>query len=234
MVGTGRSTWRFAFRQTLPILAGFLFIGFTYGLYMHQEGFNFLYPTFMALTIFGGSVEFVIANLLTKAFDPWAVLAISLIINSRHVFYAIAMLRRYGHTGWRKPLLIFGMCDETFAINSSTRVPDGVDRVRFMTYVTVLNQLYWVGGAMLGGLFGGLMPVRIEGLSFVMTALFIVIFVNQLMRESSHVSSVAGVVLAIACLLLTGKQAFLPLSLVLVVVLFVMLDHGRWWHSVVR
>ena len=220
-----RDTFLFAFRKTIPIMTGFLFLGITYGIYMNQQGFNFLYPTLMALTIFGGSVEFIIANLLTKSFDPLAVLIVTLIVNSRHLFYAISMLERYSHTGWKKFFLIFGMCDESFSVNYTTTVPKQYNHKLFMFYVTILNQVYWVSGAMLGGLFGNLITINLKGLSFVMTALFIVLFIDQFLREKNHLSSLSGMALALIMLFISGKEYFIPLTLILLVIVFSISEH---------
>ncbi|QOD86342.1 AzlC family ABC transporter permease [Weissella viridescens] len=212
-------TFKYAFKETLPIMIGFAFLGMTYGIYMQQMGFNFLYPTLMAMTIFGGSVEFVIANFLTKAFNPWLVFMIAFIISSRHIFYGISMLERYEGTGWRKPLLIFGLCDETFSINYVAKLPDNVNHQNFMLYVTMLNYIYWVGGAFLGGIMGSFIQLDLKGLGFSMTALFIVIFMNQFMHETSHFSSLSGLVIAILMVYIFGGTMFMPASMLLMIVI---------------
>lgn len=136
-----------AFPYTIPILAGFLFLGITYGIYMRVSGFSFWYPMVMSLTIFAGSVEFVAANLLLGAFNPLQALALTLMINARHLFYGISMLDKYKNTGWKKFYLIFGMCDESFSINYTANIPADVDKSWFMFFVTLLNHCYWVVGA---------------------------------------------------------------------------------------
>lgn len=190
------AAFKIALKSTLPIMTGFLFIGITYGIYMRQEGFNFLYPTFMAFIIYAGSLEFVIANLLIHSFDPLEVLLLTLIVNSRHWFYGISMLEKYNTADWRKYYLIFGMCDESFSINYATHVPKNIDRGWFMFYVTCLNHFYWVFAAMLGGILGGFINFKVNGLSFVMTALSIVLFLDQLLREKNHYSSFCGTLIS--------------------------------------
>ena len=108
---------------------------------MNVSGFSFWYPMLMSLTIFAGSIEFVTVNLLLGAFNPIQALAVTLMINARHLFYGISMLDRYRGTGWKKPYLIFGMCDESFSINCSAQIPEGVDRGWFMFFVTLFNHL---------------------------------------------------------------------------------------------
>ena len=212
MAGTGgvkRRALRAAFPHTVPILTGFLFLGMTYGVYMASLGFSWIYPTLMALTIYAGSMEFVTANMLLGAFNPLQALAMTLMVNARHLFYGLAMLDRFRGLGWKKLYLIFGMCDETFSVTCSTRAPEGVDEGWFMTFVTLLDQLYWVLGAALGGLFGSLLTLNTEGLDFVMTAMFVVIFLENWLKEENHTSPLLGLGLPLVCLVLFGAQNFI-------------------------
>ena len=200
---------RAAFPHTVPILTGFLFLGMTYGVYMASLGFSWIYPTLMALTIYAGSMEFVTANMLLGAFNPLQAFAMTLMVNARHLFYGLAMLDRFRGLGWKKLYLIFGMCDETFSVTCSTRAPEGVDEGWFMTFVTLLDQLYWVLGAALGGLCGSLLTLNTEGLDFVMTAMFVVIFLENWLKEENHTSSLLGLGLPLVCLVLFGAQNFI-------------------------
>ena len=200
---------RAAFPHTVPILTGFLFLGMTYGVYMASLGFSWIYPTLMALTIYAGSMEFVTANMLLGAFTPLQAFAMTLMVNARHLFYGLAMLDRFRGLGWKKLYLIFGMCDETFSVTCSVRAPEGVDEGWFMTFVTLLDQLYWVLGAALGGLCGTLLTLNTEGLDFVMTAMFVVIFLENWLKEENHTSSLLGLGLPLVCLVLFGAQSFI-------------------------
>lgn len=191
--GTVKRAFRAAFPHTLPILAGFLFLGFAYGLLMRTKGFSFLYPMCMAMTIFGGSLEYVTVSMLLSNFAPLETFLMALLIQARHLFYGLSLLGKYAGTGWKKPLLIFGLCDETFSITCSADVPPEVDRGWFYLWVTVLDWCYWVAGAALGGLLGGLFPFDTKGLDFVMTAMFVVIFVDNLLKEKQHWSSLIGI-----------------------------------------
>lgn len=215
-----RRSFRRAFPHTIPIFAGFWFLGLTYGIYMNVSGFSFWYPMLMSLTIFAGSAEFVAVNLLLGAFDPLQALAMTLMINARHLFYGISMLDRYRGTGWKKPYLIFGMCDESFSINCSADIPEDADRGWFMFFVTLLNHLYWFSGATLGGIFGSLIRFNTEGLDFVMTAMFVVIFLEQWLKEERHTSSLLGIGLSLLCLLAFGAEHFIiPAMLAILAVL---------------
>ena len=198
-----------AFPQTIPIFAGFWFLGLTYGIYMNVSGFSFWYPMLMSLTIFAGSAEFVAVNMLLGAFNPLQALAMTLMINARHLFYGISMLDRYKGTGWKKFYLIFGMCDESFSINYTVDIPKETDRGWFMFFVTFLNHMYWFTGATLGGIFGALIDFNTEGLDFVMTAMFVVIFMEQWMKDRQHTSALLGLGLSLLCLVLFGSENFI-------------------------
>ena len=200
-------------------MAGFLFLGTTYGIYMNVLGFSFVYPMIMSLTIYAGSVEFVVANMLTGNFDPAHTFITVLIVNARHLFYGVSMLKKYGDTGIFKPYLIFGMCDETFSVNYSDEIPEGASKKWSMFFVTLLNQFYWFAGATLGGLFGSVLSFNTEGLDFVMTAMFTVIFTEQWLKERDHTASLIGVAAPLLCLVILGAEKFMMPSLILVFVL---------------
>ena len=207
--GIRTKAFRAAFPYTLPILAGFLFLGATYGIYMNVSGFSFLYPMIMSMTVFAGSAEFVAVSLLLSAFDPIQAFLMILMINARHLFYGISLLEKYSGTGWKKFYLIFGMCDESFSINCSADIPENVDKSWFMFFVTILNQSYWVLGATLGGIFGSFINFNTEGLDFVMTAMFVVIFLEQWLKEKNHISSLTGIGLSLICLIIFGPDRFM-------------------------
>ena len=207
--GVIRLAAKAAFPYTIPIFAGFWFLGLTYGIYMNVSGFSFWYPMLMSLTIFAGSIEFVTVNLLLGSFNPIQALAVTLMINARHLFYGISMLDRYRGTGWKKPYLIFGMCDESFSINCSAQIPEGVDRGWFMFFVTLFNHLYWFTGSTLGGIFGSFLSFNTKGLDFVMTAMFVVIFLENWLNEQEHTSSLLGLGISLICLLAFGAERFL-------------------------
>ncbi len=198
-----------AFPYTVPIMAGFVFLGLACGIYSHSLGLPVWVPTLMSVLIFAGSSEFVVAFMLTGAFNPLQVFLTAFVVNARHLFYGISMLERFRGLGPKRFYLIFGMCDETFSINYATQAPDGVDRGWFMFFITILNQLYWVVGCTLGGVFGTLLDVDASGLSFAMTALFVVIFLGQWLKEPTHASSLVGVGLSLAALLVFGPDSFI-------------------------
>lgn len=208
--------FRAAFPVTIPIMAGFMFLGLAYGIYMNVSGFNFLYPMLMSLTVFAGSVEFVVVGMLLGPFDPLNALVLTLMINARHLFYGLSMLDRYNIPGFKKIYLIFGMCDESFSINYTANIPQDVDKDWFMFFVTLLNHFYWVVGSTIGGLFGSLLRFDTRGLEFVMTALFVVIFLEQWMKEKTHFSSLLGLGLSLVCLIAFGGTNFIIPSMLMI------------------
>ncbi|MBQ2930246.1 MAG: AzlC family ABC transporter permease [Clostridia bacterium] len=207
------SRWRpalkAAFPHTIPIMTGFLFLGMAYGILMRTQGFHPLFPTVMAMTIFGGSLEYVCVEMLLSAFAPVETLLMALLIQARHLFYGIAMLDKYRGFGWKTPLLIFGMCDESFSINCSVEVPKDIDKGWFYLWVTILNWSYWWMGATLGAQLGAVLPFDTEGLDFVMTAMLFVIFLDAWLKEKQHWSSLIGLGCAVGCLLIFGAEGFM-------------------------
>lgn len=198
-----------AFPYTVPIFAGFWFIGLTYGIYMNVSGFSFWYPLIMSAIIYGGSLEFITVSMLLSPFAPVQCFFLALMVQARHLFYGVAMLDKFKGLGWKRFFLIFGMCDEAFSINCSVEIPEDVDRGWFMLFVTGLNWLYWVTGATVGGLAGSLLTFNTEGMDFVMTAMFVVIFLDQLLKEEKHYSAVIGTGVSALCLIIFGADSFL-------------------------
>lgn len=217
----GHVCWRAllaAFPYTTPILAGFAFLGFAYGVYMNVMGFPFYYPFLLALVIFGGSLEFVAVSLLLAPFAPLATFLLALLIQARHLFYGLSLLDTYRGLGWKRFFLIYGLCDETFSIvfTAKRRLPKDVDRGWFMLWITWLNEGYWVLSALLGGLVGGMLPFDTTGLGFVMTVMFVVIFLEQWLHESCHATAMLGILAAGGSLALFGAQSFMVPAMVII------------------
>lgn len=205
-----RKALKAAFPHTIPVMTGYLVLGISYGVLITASGFPFWMPMVTSLTIFAGSMEFVLVNLLLSGFDLLQAFLMTLMINARHLFYGISMLGRYREVkGLKKLYMIFGLTDESFSVNCVTDPPEGVNRDWFMFFVTLLNHSYWFLGTTLGGIFGSLVHFNTEGLDFVMTAMFVVIFLEQWKKDKNHLSAVLGLVLPIACLLIFGADSFM-------------------------
>lgn len=180
--------WR-AFRaaapQTLPVFAGYWVLGLGYGIYVQSLGLPVWLPPLMGTVVYGGSLEFVLASLLLGSFAPVSAFLMALMIQARHLFYGLTMLQRYRGYGLRSAYMIFAMSDETFSITCSAEPPEGVDKGWFMFFITLLDQIYWVASAAMGAALGSVLPFSTEGVDFVMTAMFVVIFLNQWEKENS-------------------------------------------------
>lgn len=203
-----------AFPHSLPILAGYGFLGLTYGICMTVNGLHPLYTFFMCLFLYGGSTQIVGVSLLTAAFDPVSAFIITFILCARHIFYGISMLENYRGLGIKKIYMIFGMVDETFSINYSAQPPSDVDKGWFMFFVTLFNQIYWIMGSTAGALFGTMIKFSTEGIEFVMTSMFVVIFLEQWKKDKNHLSAAYGILVSLICLIIFGADNFIIPSMI--------------------
>lgn len=215
-----KKAFKAAVPHTLPICIGFLFLGMSYGFLMRSKGFSFIYPMLMSLFIFAGSMEFVTVNLLLSTFNPLHAFLLALMVNARHLFYGVSMLQKYQNVGLKKLYLIYGMCDESFTINCTVTPPPDIDKGWFMFFVTLLNHIYWVSGATLGALLGYVIHFDTTGIEFVMTALFVVMFINQWSETEHHTSAFIGIGCSLLCLLLLGSENFILPAMVLIIICF--------------
>ena len=203
-----------ALPHSLPILAGYGFLGLTYGICMSVNGLNPWWTLLMCIFVFGGSVQIVAVSLMTAAFDPLNAFIITFVLCARHIFYGISMLGKYKNLGLKKLYMIFGLVDETFSINYSAEPPEDVDRGWFMFFVTLFDQIYWVVGSTVGAVFGTLINFSTEGIEFVMTSMFVVIFVNQWQKDKNHLSAIYGIAISLICLVLFGADNFIIPSMI--------------------
>ena len=214
-----RKLLHIAFPLTIPVMTGYLFLGMAYGIYMTSAGNPFWYAVMTSIVIYGGALEFVTVSLLAQPFNPVQTFLMAVMIQARHLFYGLAMLDKYNEAGKKKWYLVYGLTDETFSINCSAKIPEDIDRFRFWTYITRMNHIYWMTGCAVGSIAGELVHFNTEGLDFVMTAMFTVILLEQVMKEKSHISTLIGAAASIACLLVFGKDAFLIPAMILIVLL---------------
>lgn len=226
---------RAAFPHTIPVLAGYLFLGVAFGVLAESRGVPLLVVLFMSITIYSGSMQFVAVSLLTLAFDPLSAFLVTLVVNARYLFYGIAMLGEFKGMGAAKFYLIFGMTDETFSIISSTPAPQGIERKPFIFWITCLDHLYWILGSVLGSVAGSLLAFDTTGIDFVMTALFVVIFIDQWRAGRGHLSAIVGVVSTAVCLLLFGAENFMLPAMASVLLILTLLqnpmqklERGKW------
>lgn len=221
---------RLAFVRTAPVMVGYLFLGAAYGILMAVNGFGIGWAMAMSIFVYAGSLQYVGVNLLVAGASPIAAFLMALMVNARHLFYGISMLGKYREMGKIKPYLIFGLTDETFSVVCGDMPLGGVSKRQYFFWVTLLDQLYWVAGTLLGGAFGSLFSFNTKGLDFALTALFVVIFTEQWLGQKDHKPAVTGVVCSVICLLFFGAQAFIVPAMALIL-LVVSLRYKKEWNK---
>lgn len=207
-----------AFSHTLPVLAGFLVLGIAYGVLMLEKGYGPLWSVLMSAVAFCGSMQFVAITLLTTAFHPLEALILSFLVNARHLFYGLSMLEKYKGFGKVKPFLIYTLCDETFSIVSSVNPPEDVEPKYFYLSISLLDYSYWVFGTLLGGLLGNLIPFNTEGLDFALTALFVVLFIEQVKKNKNWILGLIGIVCAMISRIAFGADNMVMPALALILI----------------
>lgn len=205
---------RYAFKRSLPVMAGYLVLGMGFGILLEAKGYSVLWAFVMSVFIFAGSMQYVAVDLLAGGASLISAALMTLMVNARHLFYGISMIDRYKDMGAKKPYLVFALTDETYSLVCSGDVPEGVDQKKYFFWVSLMNQSYWVIGSTAGALIGSLLVFNTAGIDFSMTALFIVVFVEQWKSAENHLSAVIGVTVSVICLLIFGPDSFLIPSMI--------------------
>ena len=202
-----KKTFRLAFRASLPVMAGYLVLGLGFGVLLQNQGYSFLWAFLMSLTIYAGSMQYAALDLITGGAGLITTALMTLMINARHFFYGLSMLDKYQNTGKARPYLIFSLTDETYSL-VCTPAPAEVDEKGYYLLVSLFDQIYWVLGSTLGGLLGPILPFDSTGMDFAMTALFVVIFVEQWLSAKNHTPAILGVFISVVFLVLLGPTRF--------------------------
>lgn len=205
-----------AFPHTIPVLTGYLVLGMTYGMLMRTKGYGVEWSVLMSAVAFCGSMQFVAITLLTAAFDPIQAFFLSLLVNARHMFYGLSMMEKYKGLGKARALLIYVLSDETFSVSSGVEPPEGVSRKHFYLSISLLDYAYWVTGTAIGSMVGMILPFNTAGLDFVLTALFVVLFLEQMRKKENRAAGIIGVAGALLCLLLFGAGNFIIPAMALI------------------
>lgn len=213
-----KAAFKAAAPQTLPVLTGYLFISLAYGIYMSASGLPGWYAIVTSICIYGGSLEYLVVWFLKSSWSPVTVLLTALMVQARHLFYGISMLKKYKGTGKKKWYLIYAMSDETFAVNYSAAVPEDIDRGWFYFWVTFLDQMYWVIGCAIGGLAGSLLTLNTKGIDFVMNAMFLVIALNGIEKIPASIPALLGLGCSLLALVLFGPNSFLIPAMILILI----------------
>ncbi|HIW21690.1 MAG TPA: AzlC family ABC transporter permease [Candidatus Dorea intestinavium] len=210
-----------AFPYTIPVLTGYLFIGIAFGVMYAEKGYNFLWAGLMSLLVFAGSGQYLAVNFFVPGISFFQVVFLTLTINIRHIFYGLSLLEPFNQMGKMKWYMIFGLTDETYSLLCTTKVPIGVSKEKFMFALALLNQFYWVLGSLIGGLVGTYIPFNSQGIDFAMTALFVVILVEQWLNQRSRIPALLGMVCSVLAIAIFGSEKFIfPAMLIIVLLLF--------------
>lgn len=225
-------TLRYAFRQSLPVLAGYTVLGMGFGVLLRQAGYEWWWAVLMSITMFSGSMQYVAVDLLATGASVVATAIMALMVNIRYLFYGVSMLERYRDAGPEKPYLIAALTDENYSIICSPELPEGVSERWFRLSLCAMTHCYWIFGSVLGDVLGGAFHFNSAGIEFSMTALFVVIFVEQWQKTKQHLPAVTGVVITAVCLAVLGPTGFLiPSMIAITLALFL---ERRWLEDMVH
>ena len=216
MKSENKSTGKRAFKDTLPVMAGYLVLGMGYGIILKSKGYGVLWAFSMSTVIYAGSMQYLAIDLITSGAGLITTALTTLMVNARHLFYGISMVDKYKNAGRGKPYLIYALSDETYSLVCSENDLAPEQKNRYYLAVTALDQFYWVAGTVLGSLLGSLIRFSTEGLDFALTALFISIFVDQWLGTKDHAPAAVGVAASVLCLVLFGPDRFLIPSMLLI------------------
>lgn len=214
----GKRTLKKAFKDSLPILAGYLALGIGFGVLLHSKGYSFLWALLMSCTIYAGAGQYAAVDLLSSGASLITTAVMTLIINARHFFYGFSLLDKYKGTGKAKPYMIFALTDETYSLVCTAKIPEGIDEKKYYLFLSILDQLYWISGCTIGALLGTFIPFDSTGIDFAMTALFVVIFVEQWLDTKEHLPAILGAATTIVCLFIFGAQYFIIPSMAFIAV----------------
>lgn len=206
---------RYALRQTLPVLFGYLFLGFAFGIALAQAGYTWVWALGISLTVYAGSMQFVLVSLLSSGASLLTAATMTIVINSRHMFYGLSFLSRFRAMGARFPYMVFSLTDETYSLLCAAKYPAGIDANTADFCTALFDQLYWVAGCVLGALAGQLLPIDFTGIDFSMTALFVVLFIEQYKAQTHPLPAFLGLFCALGCLFVFGASHFIVPALCL-------------------
>ena len=210
---------RTVFLDTLPVLAGYLFLGMGFGILLAESGKGVVWAFFMSLFVFAGSGQYLAVSLMTSGASLISAAIATFLVNARHIFYGISLVDTYKNAGKKKPYMIFGLTDETYSLVTQNQPPEGLTRHQYCFLVTMFDHVYWILGCVLGNLAGTLIPINYQGVEFVLTALFVTLFVEQWLSSKSHLPALIGAGSTILCLAIFGSEIFLIPSMALIAVL---------------
>ena len=210
-----RKTIKKAFIKSIPIMCSYLFVSLAYGIMMEEAGFHWYYSLLVSMTVYTGAFQFVLITFLSSGASILTVAVTAFLMNSRQTFYSLTFVEDFSKMGRRLPYMIHTMTDETYAVNC-TLEQDEKDRSVIMFFVAFFSRCYWMLGAVAGGMIGQLIPFELKGIDFCMTALFVIIFIDQWEKSKKHLPAILGLTVSLVCLLLFGQERFMLPALIIV------------------
>lgn len=210
-----KETWKLAFVKSLPIMCSYFFLGAAYGIMMEETGFPWYVALLLSMTVYTGAFQFVLITFLSTGASLLTIAITALLMNSRQSFYSLTFLNDFKRMGKRKLYMIHSLTDETYAVNCTLELPRK-EKEDTMFGVALLSHCYWMVATVAGAVLGQLIPFELEGIDFCMTALFVIIFMDQWKKASSHIPALAGLTCGIVCLLIFGQSSFILPALLLV------------------
>ncbi len=216
-----RTAFQKAFPYTIPVLTGYLFIGIAFGVMYAEKGYSAWWAVLMSLLVYAGSGQYLAVNFFVPGISFLQVIFMTLMVNIRHVFYGLSLLERFNKIGKKRWYMIFGLTDETYSLLCTAKVPKEVEEEKFLFAISALDQSYWVIGSAIGGILKSVLPFNAEGIEFAMTALFVVIFIEQWMERKNRLPAVIGAGSALLCLQIFGSGSFVfPTMILSILILF--------------
>lgn len=204
-----KTLFKSVFLDTIPVLTGYLFLGSGFGILLSESGYGIGWAFLMSLCVYAGSGQYLLVSLLSSGASLVSVALSTLLVNVRHLFYGLSLIDTYKDAGKRKPYMIFALTDETYSLVTQAKIPEGVSKTTYCFLVSLLNQCYWIVGCVAGSAIGTLVPIDFTGVSFVLTALFVTMFVEQWLSTKHHGPALIGVICTVICLLIFGSDWFL-------------------------
>ena len=215
-----------AFYKSIPVMAGYVFLGIGFGILIRNAGYGLLAAAAMSLFIYAGSMQFVGVSLLTGGASILTTAITTVMVNARHLFYSISMIGKYKSAGKYKPYMIFALTDETYSLLCDGSAPDGTDPELYRFLVSLFDHSYWVMGSVIGSLLGSVLPFSTAGIEFSMTALFVASFTEQWLTTKDHIPAITGLLGTLLCLLVFGPANFLIPAMLLITLVLTLL-RGR-------
>ncbi len=221
-----KKTFKAALAASFPVMLGYVFVGIAYGLLMKNAGYGVLWALLMSVFVYAGSMQFVAINFFSGTFDVFQIALVTLAVNARHVFYGLSMLEPFKGMGRKKAYMIFSLTDETYSLLCSAKAPEGVNPKSYLFLISLLDQLYWIIGSIIGAVAGSLIGFNTTGIDFAMTALFLVICTEQWLSYPTRVPAVIGVCAGVGALLLLGADRFILPAMLAAVLLLMFCRRG--------